>query len=136
MPALHQYRTFISHAWTYGESYNRLIQLLNAAPSFSYANYSVPRSKRFNDMSVTALKEELRDQIRPVGCLLVSAGMYVAHSGWIQFEMDFAKLLGKPIIGVAPWGSARVPQAVQDAAVEMVGWNQSTIVRAIRRHGN
>ena len=42
MPYLKTYNLFISHAWAYGESYNRLINLLNQAPYFSYKNYSAP----------------------------------------------------------------------------------------------
>ena len=37
------YRLFISHSWTYSDAYDRLIDLLNAAPNFAYMNYSVPK---------------------------------------------------------------------------------------------
>ena len=59
--------------------------------------------------------------------------MYVNHSDWIQFEMNFAKSLGKPILGIKRWGEQRTPQSVVDAADEMVAWNSSSIVAAIRR---
>jgi len=69
-----------------------------------------------------------------VQVVLILAGMYAAHSDWIQFEIEFSQLLSKPIIGVRPWGAERVPQAVQDAAAEIVGWNTDSIVSAIRKH--
>ena len=133
MPKLNRYRIFISHAWGHNADYYRLIDFLNAAPYFSYANYSVPRHDPVDSYSSNILAEEIRQQIRPVEVVIILGGMYVAYSNWIQFEMDFAQYLGKPILGIRPWGSERIPQAVQYAANEIVGWNTSSIVSAIRR---
>ena len=130
MPLLHKYRLFISHAWKYNAEYDRLIDYLDDAENFDYANYSVPE----HDPVDGNIEEALRKQIRPVEVVLILAGMYVSHSDWIQFEIDFADLLGKPIIGIKPWGSERIPQAVQDKAQEIIGWNTSSIVSAIRRY--
>ncbi|WIX32778.1 TIR domain-containing protein [Salinicola sp. JS01] len=132
MPYLHNYRLFVSHAWRYSERYDRAIKFLNSAPNFSWTNYSVPVDKKFGHMSVHALEEELRQQIRPTQCVVVLAGMYVAHSDWIQFEIDFAKSLGKPILGIIPWGADRTPISVSLAANKMVGWNANAIVSGIR----
>lgn len=132
MAYLHNYRLFISHAWRYSERYQRAISFLNAAPNFSWKNYSVPIDKKFEQMSIRALQEELRDQIRPTQCVVVLAGMYAAHSNWIQFEIDFAKSLNKPILGIVPWGAERTPKSVTVAADKMVGWNSATIISGIR----
>lgn len=132
MPALHRYRLFISHAWHYSEAYNRMVGFLDNADNFIYSNYSVPRPSGFDKMSTADLEEEIRDQIRPVECVLVLSGLYVSYSKWIQFEIDFAKQLYKPIIGVRPWGAQRMPKAVSDAANVIVSWNTSSIVDAIR----
>lgn len=131
MPTLHTYRLFISHAWRYSEPYNRLIEYLDAAPNFTYSNYSVPSHDPVSDED---LKEELRQQIRPVAVVLVLAGMYTNHSKWIKFEMDYADSIGKPIVGIRPWGQERTPNEVILKAKEMVGWNTSSIVDAIRRN--
>ncbi len=106
---------------------------MDKAPNFLYANYSVPEHDPVDANNNNKLKEQLRRQIRPVEVVIILGGMYVAYSDWIQFEIDFAKSLGKPILGIRPWGAERMPQAVQDAADEIVGWNTPTIVRAIRR---
>lgn len=132
MPYLHNYRLFISHAWSYSERYQRAINFINAAPNFSWTNFSVPIDRKFEQMSRRALEEELRQQIRPVQCVVVLAGMYAAHSDWIQFEIDFAKSLNKPILGIIPWGAERTPLSVQLAANKMVGWNAASIVSGIR----
>ena len=132
MPQLHRYRIFISHAWTYNSDYYRLIELLDEAPNFLYSNYSVPEHDPVDANNNTKLKEELRQQIRPVEVVVILGGMYVAYSDWIQFEIDYAEDLEKPILGIRPWGAQKMPQAVQDAADKIVGWNTPTIVSAIR----
>jgi hypothetical protein len=132
MPALKRYRLFISHAWRYHDDYTRFINLLNEAPLFEYANYSVPRDDKFDKMSSTALGEEIKGQIRPVQSVIILAGLYVSYSDWIQYEIDYAKQMQKPIIAVMPWGSTATPKAVSQAANIIVGWNTSSFVSAIR----
>ena len=34
MPELKTYKLFISHAWAYGDEYDRIISILNQAPRF------------------------------------------------------------------------------------------------------
>lgn len=133
MPTLRIYRLFISHAWRYSEGYLRMIDFLDRAGNFEYRNYSVPRDDAFDRMSKKELEEEIRDQIRPVHVVIILSGMYVSHSDWIQFEINFAKFKDKPVLGVRPWAAQRMPQAVIDAADEIVGWNTDSIISAIRR---
>jgi hypothetical protein len=131
MPILYPYRIFISHAWSYNDAYYRLINYLNAAPNFSYRNYSVPEHDGVTGGN--QLSENLRNQIRPVQVVIILGGMYVSHSNWIQFEIDFAHSIGKPILGVRPWASQVIPSAVNQASDEIVGWNTTNIINAIRR---
>lgn len=133
MPILRAYRLFISHSWRYSERYMRMVEFLNAAPNFVWYNYSVPESKAYPAMRRAALEDELRDQIRPAQVVIILGGMYINHSDWLQFEIDFSKALRKPIIGIYPWGGQRMPLAVQSAASELVNWNTASIVSAVRR---
>lgn len=133
MPTLYQHRLFVSHAWRYENDYTRITEFLDPAPNFSYSNYSVPKPKAFEYMNNAQLKEQLRYQINPTQCVIILGGMYVAHSDWIQFEIDHALAAKKPILGIELWGAERVPQALTNAATEIVGWNTSSIVAAIRR---
>ena len=132
MPALRNYNVFISHAWRYDDDYYRLEDWLNEAPSFIWTNLSVPR----HDPIITSerLTRELNSQMRPADVFLILAGMYCSHSEWIQYEMNFARRIGRPIIGIRPWGSMLIPSAVQRGADEIVGWNSASIIGAIRRH--
>lgn len=135
MPALKQYRIYISHAWDYSGEYYRFVNLLDNAPYFNWANYSVPEDDPLhNARSKRAIRQGLANHVRPVHIVVVLSGMYAAHSDWIQEEMDMAAGMNKPIIGIVPWGIQRTPVAVQEAALEMVGWNTSSILSAVRRH--
>ncbi len=132
MPSLRIYRVFISHAWHYSDDYYRVEQFLNDAPNFAWQNLSVPEHDPLHDTE--RLATELRSQMRPASVFLILGGMYVAHSEWIDFEIAFARRIGRPIIGVLPWGSQRIPSAIQNAAREIVGWRQDSIIGAIRSH--
>jgi len=110
-----------------------MMEFLRAAPNFSFSNYSVPEGDGYGRMSVARLQEELRDQIRPVHVAIIIGGMWTSYSDWIQFEIEFAKSINKPILGIRPWGSLMTPTAVTAAADEIVGWNTDSMVSAIRR---
>ena len=126
-------RLFMSHSWAYSERYNSMVALLNNRPYFEWSNYSVPESKAFVGLSSQALAEQLRNQIRPSQCVVIIGGMWTNHSDWIQFEMDFAKSIGKPILGVRPRSAKVMPAAVVAAADAVVNWNSDSIVAGIRQ---
>ena len=55
------YNLFISHAWTYGDAYDKLVNLLNAKTNFTYKNYSVPKNDPIhNAPNDYQLKEAIR----------------------------------------------------------------------------
>ena len=131
MPDLKNYRVFISHAWEYNADYYRLIEMLDEAPLFNWSNYSVPEH---DPLDMKGLPAALERQIAPTNIVIILSGMYAAHSDWIQNEIDIAVEKSKPIIGIAPWGQQNIPVVVQEAAEEIVGWNTSSIVDAIRKY--
>lgn len=134
MPRLRPYKVFISHAWNYSDDYDRVVQFLEGASNFDYVNLSVPSHRGIDANDTDELKTLLRNQMRPANVFLIICGMYVSHSDWIDFEIEFSKRIGRPIIGILPRGSERVPITVQKAAVDMVGWSTKTIVESIRRN--
>ncbi len=134
MPELKSYAVFISHAWTYNADYYRLERMLDEAPNFTWRNYSVPKHDALDTATNAELEAALRRQISPTNIVLILAGMYVTHRKWIQKEIDIAVEKKKPIVGIVPWGQERTPQEVQNVVKEMVGWNTSSIISAIRKH--
>ena len=134
MPVLKNYRLFISHAWDYGGDYQRLVNLLSEAKRFRSIDYSVPQHDPIMARSTRQLRVALRNHIRPVHAVLIISGMYVNYRDWIQYEIDVAQDYRKPIIGIEPRGSQRVPAEVRSAATTMVKWNTNSIVKAIRKY--
>ena len=133
------YKVFISHAWDYRGEYEGLVNLLNSSPFFLWENLSVPKHRPLPSLlslpdSYRNLVRQLDARISQADCLLVLAGMYVSHRGWIQSEIEAAKDFGKPIIAVEPRGSERYPEALKRYADTRVGWNSSSITAAIRSH--
>ena len=135
MPKLRTYNLFISHSWRYSENYDRLVSMLDEAPEFEWKDFSVPREAPIPDIrTVEDFRDELRDQIRPVHCVLILAGVYSSYSDSIQREIDIADEMQKPIVAVRLWGSERASESAQRAAAEIVNWNSSSIVSAIRNN--
>jgi len=133
------YNVFISHAWKYTEHYNKIVQWLNEAQAegeFTWKNYSVPEHDPAIDPNTTVgkgkLKAALDAQIKPASKVIVLAGMYAAHSDWIGYEIDTAVSYEKYIIGVEPWGQEKIPVKISSNADVMVGWNKSSVVKALK----
>ena len=125
---------FISHSWTYGDAYDRLCHLLNAAPYFRYSNYSVPQHDPIhNARNQHLLRAAIRRQMSPCHVVVIVAGLYATYSKWINIEIALAKRdFNKPILAVRPWAAKRASSVVQDAADLVVGWNTNSIVQGIR----
>lgn len=129
------YNLFISHSWTYGDAYDKLVKMLNSKPYFNYKNYSVPKDNPIHRVTLDwKLKDAIREQIRPASCVLIMAGVYSTYSKWINIEIELAKEMGKRIIAIEPWGSERTSAVVKEAANKVVKWNTDSIVEAIRGH--
>jgi len=130
------YDIFISHSWTYGNHYDRLIEFFDSDPYFYYRDYSVPKDDPIhNAPNQSALYEAIKRQIAPVNIVIIMAGVYASYSKWIDKEIRIAKTefySPKPILAVAPWGSERVSQVVRNSADKIVGWNAKSIISAIR----
>jgi len=124
---------FISHAWNYSSDYHRVVDFLNAAPRFAWLNLSVPEHDPLH-AGDDELEYQLRNQMRDADVFVIIGGMYTNHSGWIDFEVGFARRIGRPIILLRPRGSQRLPRSLQLAAKETVGWTSKSLVSAIRTH--
>lgn len=130
------YRLFISHSWAYGDAYDRLVELLNSYPGFSWVNYSVPKNDPIHNARNDAqLYSAIRAQIAPVNCVVMLAGVYSTYSNWINKEIAISKSdYNKPIIAVEPWASEKTSAVVKASADEIVKWQSKSIVEAIIKH--
>jgi len=131
MPKKKRYPIFISHCWDYSSDYDRLDRKFRKAKYSLFPNCSVPKDDKFDTKTDRQLIAALKRQIRPAHTVLVIAGMYVNHRKWIQKEIDIAQAMNKNIVIIKPRGALRMPRELQQFP-QQVGWNASTIIRAIR----
>jgi hypothetical protein len=132
MPELKTRMLFISHAWQYDDDYLKLVEWFDEAPNFSWKNCSIPSTDALPDKTTKGLAAGITRQINPAQGVLIIAGMYAAHSGWIDYEIGEARRMNKTIIGIRPRGQERLPVKVQEAANVLVNWNSASIIQAIR----
>lgn len=128
------HRVFISHSWTYEDHFKEMKELLDDAYGFEFFDHSVSSDNPIDAQLPNHLRKKIRDQMRSTSVVLVLAGMYVAHSDWIQEEIKMANGMGKPIIGAIPAENDRVPAVVQKYATETVEADGTAILDAIERH--
>jgi len=133
MPALKTRTLFISHAWHRDEHYQFVVTCFNNADNFSWRDCSVPSHDNCEETTNAGLKRCLTRQMSVSQGVIILAGMYAAHSDWIDYEIDEAVRMNKIILGLRPWGQERTPIKIQNAATEMVNWNCASIVEAVRR---
>lgn len=130
------YNLFISHSWAYSNTYDGLVNLLDARKYFSYRNYSVPKDDPLHTSGTDkALYAAIKKKVSPCSVVLILAGVYSSYSKWIDKEIQIAQTefsTTKPILAIEPWGSQRTSVKVKDAADKIVGWNTESIVSAIR----
>lgn len=128
-----EYRLFISNSWGHANDYDCLSRLLNEASNFEWIDYSVPKNDPIhNPPTSKALGDAICRQMRPVNCVLILGGVYSTYSTWINREIEYAKMLAKPIIAIDKLGSERMSTVVANNADAIVGWNTASIVKAIR----
>lgn len=130
------FNLFVSHSWAYGDSYNRLISLLNARGHFPFRDFSVPKDDPIHTRGTDReLAEAITNKMRLCHCVIILAGVYSSYSKWIRKELRIARegfQTPKPVIAIEPWGAERTSADAKDSADIVVGWNTESIVGAIR----
>jgi MTH538 TIR-like domain (DUF1863) len=133
------YNIFISHSWTYSDTYDQLIELLHTRDDFQFKDFSVPKDDPIhNSPNEQALYRAIYNHIRPASVVLIMAGVYATHSKWINHEIQIAKRgfqSPKPIIAIKPWAQTNVSTVARQNADVLVGWNTKSVVAAIHKWG-
>lgn len=131
------YNIFLSHSWSYSDAYDKLINLLKNKSNFYFKDYSIPKNDPIHNAGTSLeLYDAIKRKISPCHVILVMAGVYASYSKWIQKEVKIAKeefTQPKPVIAIKPWAQTNISTFISAYADEIVGWNSSSIVDAIRR---
>ncbi|MDN5107216.1 TIR domain-containing protein [Aliarcobacter butzleri] len=128
------YKVFISHSWQYSNDLMSLRRLLNERGYFNVSFEEVPKDEPIDSLNATYIKMRLSQKIDNSDIVIGLAGIYASYSYWMEWELSKAKSLGKPIIGVIPWGQERISTTVSSKSIVDVRWNTESIVNAIRQH--
>lgn len=134
MPSIKIRNLFISHSWAYGDAYEKLTNLLDKAPNFSYKNHSVPKNDPVHGAeNEKELYDAIKNKMSGTQCVLIMAGKYSTYSKWIKKEIKIAKNdYDKPVVAICPWGAKQISSVVQDVADDVAKWNTESIAKAIR----
>lgn len=128
---------FISHSWSYSNSYNKLTSMLTERPYFFYKDFSVPKDDPIhNAPNQQLLFEAIRRKIQPCHVVVIMSGVYSTYSKWINKEIEIAMRefsIKKPILAIIPRGAQRTSTIVSNSADLIVGWNTESIVNGIRQ---
>ncbi len=124
-------RLFVSHAFEETDDYLRVFEYLESSHNFYYLNCSVPDQRPAGDQ---AIKEELRRQIGLAETVIVPSGAYRTQRELIDFQLNCAKGLGKPVIVLETFGvKEKLPVQLEALADEVVDWDERSLCDAIRR---
>lgn len=127
------YTIFISHSWAYIDDLNNLKSLLENRGYFNVQFEEATPDIPINSENAYYIRQRLKQKISNSDVVLAIAGIYASYSEWMEWELNKALELGKPIIGVVPRGAERVSTVVSLRANEVVRWNTDSIVEAIRK---
>lgn len=109
------------------------MKILDGVSGFSYRNYSVPKDDPIhNATNDSQLKAAIRNQMKHASCVLVLAGVYSTYSKLINIELELAVEMKKKIIAIEPWGAERTSYIVKLYADEIVKWQGTSVVKAIK----
>lgn len=124
-------RVFVSHGFQPSDDYYRVFEYLESSKNFFYRNCSDPERK---PGTPEAMREELRRQIALAEVVIVPAGRYHDDREWIDFQLNCAKGLDKPVIVLETFGmKEEVHVQLEALGDEIIEWNERTIADAIRR---
>ena len=127
------YTLFISHSWDPVSDLRNLRNLLESWGYFNVEFEEVPPHAPINFTNAAYVRTVLRNRIKQSDVVIGLAVLYASYSDWMRWEFDTAHELGKPILGVVPWGLLHISAVVSERADGIVNWNTESIVDAIRQ---
>lgn len=124
---------FISHIHEDDDGLKRIKDLVGKA-GMEIRDGSINSDKPNNAKSPDYIKSEiLAPRIKWAGTFLCYVTPDTKNSEYVAWEIEYAKKLGKRIVGI--WGhgdqGCELPEPLADYADAIVGWNSDKIVDAI-----
>ena len=125
-------KLFVSHVFEPSDDYHRVFEYLESSHNFYYLNCSDPKPLPAGERE--AMKEELRQQISQAEVVIIPCSLYRRQKEWIDFQLNCAKGLDKPVIVLEYFGiKEKIPVQLEALGDELIEWNERSIADAIRR---
>jgi hypothetical protein len=124
---------FISHIHEDDEGVGKLKDLV-AKGGLTVRDGSINSSNPNNANDFDYIKTQiLAPQIQWASTLVVYISPGTKNSDWVNWEIEYAEKLGKRIVGVYAHGANEcdVPEALENYADDVRGWNSEGVVEAI-----
>jgi hypothetical protein len=127
-------RLYVTHLWSEDDDYLRVFEYVSGIDSFFYVNLSEPGARPATG-GRDAEEAEYRRQMDKAEVIVAPASQYVTDARTMQFQLDLARTLRKPVVVIEPFGPEEVLRPVKVRASEIVPWYDRSIVDAIRHQG-
>lgn len=129
------YRVFVTHLFQPSEDYQRVFEYLESRDNFFYLN-----SSNIEQMPPTggseAIKEVLREQIKPAEVVIMPIAVYDANPDLVGFQMDVAQAFKKPILAINSFGeTVAIQKDIVDRCDDIIDWNDRALISAIKKLG-
>ena len=92
----------------------------------------MPRSAPVIARGLLGIQEALARRIYQADAVLVISGKNLNSSRWVRYELNVARELDKPIIGVEPGGTVASSMEVRRVATTMAAWTADSIEQNIK----
>ncbi len=135
------YNLFITHGWSYEDSYYRILDYLDQISNnydFSYLNLAEPEPEAPDHSYTEELKVEYSDQVNNSEVVILLADLYREpepdesnYIYWLDKAIDLAKENNTPIIGIRPWNENQTPTPIKDAPETWVDWDPEALKKSI-----
>lgn len=129
------YRIFVTHLFQPNEDYQRVFEYLESRENFFYANSS-NIEKMPAAGGTEAIKEELREQIKPAEVVVMPIPIFELNPDLVRFQMDVAQAFKKPLLAVKSFGeTVAINKEIIDRCDDIIEWNDRTLINAIKKLG-
>ena len=88
-------------------------------------------TEAFKWEDITDISDSFAEAIADCDALIVLSGLWDDNQELIKQHIKYAQTFEKAIIIIRPYGAEEIPEALQDVATKVVGWNTACIVDAI-----
>ncbi|MDT4329134.1 MULTISPECIES: TIR domain-containing protein [unclassified Methylomonas] len=134
---------FVSHHHKDDASVDGLKAML-AGKDYHFRNSSIrvkPENQARLDQKIVSdrtIERLLRMKIRWAGKVIVVIGKETHQRPWVNWEIEVAHQMGKPIIGVYENGlkdQVEIPENLKKYATSIVGWRGDSVIDALNGKG-